>query len=90
MDIESLGPTTEYAETCKSSTVQEKGPQGLVSKTITEKSSIKDGKRKTTKTEEILKPDGTKEITETVTEGADIKTNKYSLGPGQQKNAIRY
>jgi hypothetical protein len=90
MDIESLSPATEYAETCMSSTVQEKGPQGLISKTITEKTSIKDGKKKTTKTEEILKPDGTKEITETVAEGADIKTNKYSLGPGLHNNAIRY
>lgn len=60
MDIESLGPSTEYAETYKSSTVQEKGPQGLTGKTITEKSSIKDGKKKTIKTEEIIKPDGTK------------------------------
>jgi len=88
MDIESLGPSTEYAETYKSSTVQEKGPQGLVGKTITEKSSIKDGKKKTIKTEEIMKPDGTKEVTETVTEGMDVKTNKYLLGPGQQNKAI--
>jgi len=88
MDIESLGPSTEYAETCKSSTVQEKGPQGLTGKTITEKSIMKDGKKKTTKTEEILKSDGTKEVTETVTEGMDVKTNKYLLGPGQEKKAI--
>jgi len=88
MDIESLGPSTEYAETYKSSTVQEKGPQGLIGKTITEKSSIKDGKKKTIKTEEIMKPDGTKEVTETVTEGMDVKTNKYLLGPGQQNKAI--
>jgi len=88
MDIESLGPSTEYAETYKSSTVQERGPQGLIGKTITEKSSIKDGKKKTTKTEEVLKPDGTKEVTETVTEGTDIKTNKYQLGPGQERKAI--
>jgi len=88
MDIESLGPNTQYAETSKSSTVQQKGPQGLTGKTITEKCTIKDGKRKTTKTEEILKPDGTKEVTETVTEGSDVKTNKYLLGPGQEKKAI--
>jgi len=62
MDIESLGPSTEYAETYKSSTVQERGPQGLIGKTITEKSSIKDGKKKTTKTEEVLKPDVPKRL----------------------------
>jgi len=30
-----------------------------------------------------LKADGAKEITETVTEGKDVKTNKYTLAPGQ-------
>jgi len=88
MDIESVGPNAEYAETYKSSTVQERGPQGLTGKTITEKSSIKDGKKRTTKTEEVLKPDGTKEVTETVTEGADVKTSRYQLGPGQERKAI--
>jgi|MGYP006912547286 hypothetical protein len=89
MDIESLGNgNAEYAETYKSSTVQERGPQGLSGKTITEKSSLKDGKKKTIKTEEVLKPDGTKEVTETVTEGVETKTNKYLLGPGEERKAI--
>jgi len=90
MEIEKLGSggNTEYAETYKSSTVQERKPEGLVGKTVTEKSSIKDGKKTTVKTEEILKPDGTKEVTETVTEGTDTKTNKYLLGPGQERKAI--
>jgi curved DNA-binding protein CbpA len=83
MDIEKLGNGAEYAETYKSSTVQERGPQGLTGKTITEKSSVKDGKKTTIKTEEVLKPDGSKEVTETTTEGTDTKTNKYLLGPGQ-------
>ena len=89
MDIESLGNgNAEYAETYKSSTVQERGPQGLSGKTITEKSSLKDGKKKTIKTEEVLKPDGSKEVTETVTEGVETKTNKYLLGPGEERKAI--
>jgi hypothetical protein len=69
MDIETLGSgaKTDYAETYKSSTVQERGPQGLTGKTITEKSSIKDGKKTTVKTEEVTKPDGSKEVTETIT-----------------------
>jgi len=88
MDIESLGNGAEFAETYKSSTVQERGPQGLTGKTITEKSSLKDGKKKTIKTEEVMKPDGTKEVTETVTEGVETKTNKYLLAPGQERKAI--
>jgi len=90
MDVEALGnsPNTTYAETCKTSTVQERGPQGLTGKTITEKSTIKDGKKKCIKTEEVLKADGTKEVTETVCEGLETKTNKYLLGPGQERKAI--
>jgi curved DNA-binding protein CbpA len=88
MEIESLGNNAEFAETYKSSTVQERGPQGLTGKTTTEKSTLKDGKRKTIKTEEVLKPDGTKEVTETTTEGAESKTSKYMLGPGQERKAI--
>jgi hypothetical protein len=90
MDIESLGSNTQYAETYISSTVQQKGPEELTGKTITEKCSIKDGKRKITKTEEIMKPDDTKEVTEIVTEGSDVKTNEYLLGLGQEKKAIRH
>lgn len=51
MDVESLGSGKEYAETYQSSTVQERGPQGLTGKTITEKSEMKDGKKKTIRTE---------------------------------------
>lgn len=88
MDVESLGNGAEYAETYKSSTVQERGPQGLTGKTITEKSSLKDGKKKVIKTEEVLKPDGSKEVTETITEGSDVKTSKFTLAPGQERKAI--
>jgi len=65
MNIEALGnsPNTEYAETVKTSTVQNRTPQGITGKTITEKSVLKDGKKKCIKTEEVLKPDGTKEVT---------------------------
>jgi hypothetical protein len=90
IDIENLGSGVETAETYKSSSVQERGPQGLTGKTITEKSSIKNGKKTTVKTEEITKPDGSKEVTETITEGADTKTNKYLLAPGQDKKAITH
>lgn len=82
MDIEKLGPQTEFAETYKSSSFRERGPQGVTGKTITEKSSLKDGKKQTVKTEEILKPDGTKEVTETILDGTEVKSNKYSLAPG--------
>lgn len=88
MDIEKLGPQTEFAESYKSSSFRERGPQGITGKTITEKSSLKDGKKQTIKTEEILKPDGSKEVTETIHEGTEIKTNKYSLAPGQDRKAI--
>lgn len=67
MDIEKLGNGAEYVETYKSSTVQERGPQGLTGKTITEKSSLRGGKKTTTKTEEVLKPDGSREVTECIT-----------------------
>lgn len=60
----------------------------MTGKTITEKSSLKDGKKTTIKTEEVLKPDGTKEITETVCEGGEPKVNKYLQGPGQERKPI--
>jgi len=84
INIEALenSPSTKYAETCKSSTVQECGPQGLCGKTTTEKSILKDGKKKCIKIEEILKPNGSKEVTETICEGFETKTNKYLLAPG--------
>jgi len=90
MNMECLAnsPNAKYSETCKSSTVQERGPLGLTGKTITEKSIMKDGKRKCIKTEEILKPDGSKEVTETICEGLETKTNKYLLAPGQERKAI--
>jgi len=83
-----LGPETEFAESYKSSTFHEKGPQGVTGKTITEKSSIRGGKKVTVKTEEILKPDGTKEITETVLEGGDTRTSRYLQAPGEDKKAL--
>jgi len=52
---------------------------------MTEKTEVKDGKRKTIKTEEVLKSDGTKEITQTVTEGTDVKSSKFCLAPGQER-----
>jgi hypothetical protein len=36
----------------------------------------------------MLKPDGSKEVTETITEGIETKTNKYLLAPGQERKAI--
>jgi len=87
-NIDSWGPKAEYAESYKSSTFHEKGPNGITGKTVTEKSSLKGGKKTTVKTEEILKPDGTKEITETVCEGGEPKVNKYLQGPGQERKAL--
>jgi hypothetical protein len=32
-----------------------------------------------------LKSDGSKEITQTITDGNDMKSNKFCLAPGQEK-----
>jgi len=69
--------------------IKEKGPQGSTGKTITQKSIYKDGVRTNMTTEEILKPDGTKEITETVDKGGDVKTNKMVLGPNEEYRQIK-
>lgn len=56
IDIESLGPDTQYAESFKRSVVQTKGSKGQpVGKTITEKNELKNGKKVMIRTEEILK-----------------------------------
>lgn len=88
MDIESLGPNTEYAESFKSESFREKGAQGLTGRTISEKTELKNGKKRCVKTEELLKADGTKEVTETICENNEVKTNKYMLQAGQDSRAL--
>jgi len=68
-------------ESFKSQSVRENGPGGAVGRTITTKKSIKDGKKFEIDTDEILKPNGSKIVTETVKENGQVKVNKYELGP---------
>ena len=83
MDIESLGPDTEYAETFKKSSVQRKGEKGITEKTVTEKTELKNGKKVYIKTEEVVNEDGTKQITQTIRDDQGTKTNSYNLAIGQ-------
>lgn len=86
IDIESLGPDTQFAESFKKSVVHTKGPKGQpIGKTITEKSELKNGKKCTIRTEEILKEDGTKEIIQTVKDDQGSRTNTFNLAVGQER-----
>lgn len=89
-NLDSVNPNTEYAESYSTSSFQQKGPEGITGKTVTKKSTLKDGKRQTIETEEVLKPDGSKEVTETVWDGRDSKVNRYQLGAGQDLKAIKH
>jgi len=38
--------------------------------------------------EEVAKPDGTTEVTETVNDDGNIRTNKFSLKAGEKRPAL--
>jgi hypothetical protein len=80
-DIEALSKGADYVESFKSQTIRQDGPGGAVGRTVTSKKSIKDGKKYEVSTDEILKPNGHKVVTETVKEDGKIKVNKYEVGP---------
>jgi DnaJ-class molecular chaperone len=68
-DVDNLAKDTkdaEYVESFKSQTIRQEGPGGPVGRTISTKKSIKDGKKYEVTTDEILKPNGSKIVTETV------------------------
>lgn len=46
---------------------------------------MEDGKKTVISTEEVIRPDGSREITETINEGGKISTNKYNLAKGEEK-----
>jgi len=51
----------------------------VTGKKVTHKSSLENGKKTVVSTEEIHKPDGTREIVETTNEDGKITTSKYNL-----------
>jgi len=79
----------DFAEEFTKSTVQTKGPEGVSTKTVTHRTSVVNGKRVEVKVEEITNPDGTTNVTETINEGGDIKSNKFTIKAGDTKPAIQ-
>jgi hypothetical protein len=74
-----------YSDSYSSSTIQERTPNGMITRTITDKSSLKDGRRTSTRTEEITNPDGTRDITETIDEDGNRRVNTCRLEPGMSR-----
>jgi hypothetical protein len=68
--------------------VRQDGPGGAVGRTVTKKTSIKNGKKYEVSTDEILKPNGTKIVTETIKEDGKVRINKYELGADHTKKAL--
>jgi len=90
-DIDALAKDAkdaEYVEAFKSQTIRQGGPGGPVGRTITSKRSIKDGKKYEVTTDEILKPNGSKVVTETVKEDGKVKVNKYELGADKARKEL--
>jgi len=87
-DVDALAKDAEYVESFKSQTVRQNGPGGAVGRTITKKTSIKDGKKYEVSTDEILKPNGSKIVTETVKEDGKVKVNKYELGANHTRKEL--
>jgi hypothetical protein len=80
-DIDTLAKNADFVESFKSQTIRQDGPGGAVGRTVTSKKSIKDGKKFEVNTDEILKPNGHKVVTETIKEDGKVKVNKYEVGP---------
>jgi curved DNA-binding protein CbpA len=87
-DVDALAKDATFVESFKSQTIKQDGPGGPVGRTITSKKSIKDGKKYEISTDEILKPNGTKVVTETVKEDGKVKVNKYEVGPGETRKEL--
>jgi len=63
---ESENYNSHYEEDITHESVKVKGPGGLVTKRITQKNSLVNGKPRREKVEEVLHADGTSEVTETI------------------------
>lgn len=87
-ELDNLKPETEYAESFSESTYTHKTPQGLVGKKVSHKSSLDNGNKVSVSTEEVIRPDGSRDITETVNEGGRVTTNKYSLAKGEERKQV--
>jgi len=83
--LQNLHPTTQYAESTSISSYTQKTPQGVLGKTVTHKSSVENGQKLSTTTEETLNPDGSKTIVETVHNNGRAETKKYSLAAGEKR-----
>jgi len=57
----------------------------VIGKTVTHKTSLENGKRVTVTSEEVLNPDGTREVTETTNIDGRVQTNRYTLGAGEKR-----
>jgi len=60
----------------------------VTGKTVKNKSSLNNGQKVSVTTEDILNPDGSRDVTETVNEGGKVSTNKYKLGPGEKREQL--
>lgn len=87
-DVDALSKDAEFAESFKAQTIRQDGPGGAVGRTITSKKSIKDGKKYEVNTDEILRPNGSKVVTETVKEDGKVKVNKYEVGADKTRKEI--
>ena len=86
--LQNIHPTTEYAESVTESHFTQKTPQGVTGKAIFHKSSYENGKRNLVSTEETIRPDGTRDVVETVNEDGRITTNKYTLAAGEKRREL--
>lgn len=87
-DVDALAKDAEFVESFKAQTIRQDGPGGAVGRTITSKKSIKDGKKFEVSTDEILKPNGSKIVTETVKEDGKVRVNKYEVGADKARKEL--
>jgi curved DNA-binding protein CbpA len=88
-NVDELAKDSEFAESFKSQTIYSEGASGPVGRTISQKKSIKNGKKFEVTTDEILRPNGSKHVTETINEDGKTQINKYELAPGQHRKEIK-
>jgi hypothetical protein len=79
---ESENYNNHYSEDITHETVTVNGPNGPVTKHVTHKNSLVNGKEKREKYEEVLNADGSSELTETIKDWNGESTNKYNIKDG--------
>lgn len=83
------GKFESITEEVSKETVTTTGPEGCTTKSVTHRSSVVNGRHVDVRVEEVTKPDGTTEVTETINDSGNVKTNKFSLKAGEKLPAIK-